>query len=110
MIQSVNTVSSNTNCCGTKRKQSFGRTDSEYKQPSKAGRLAAYTATQLAAGAVVSGIFDGMTNLYRKVAKNKDLLKLKEMGVRAGFTGTCFAVIGLVFTAIGAMMAKKHKD
>ena len=52
MIQSVNTVSSNTNCCGTKRKQSFGRTDSEYKQPSKAGRLAAYTATQFAAGAV----------------------------------------------------------
>ena len=77
------------------------------KRPSTAARLAGYTATQFAAGAIVSGIFDGLTNLYRAIAKNKPAMPLKEMAGRAGFTGAAFAVIGLVFTAIGAAMARR---
>ena len=47
MIQPLNT---NVNCCGTTRKQSFGQSEAagEHKRPSKAARLAGYTATQFA--------------------------------------------------------------
>lgn len=120
MIQPLNSIG--TNCCGTTRKQSFGDNpqtqDKPFvvenkeqilgKKPSKAKLLAGYTATQFAAGAIVSGIFDGLTNLWRIAFKNKELMPLKEIGGRAAFMGAAFAVIGLVFTAIGSLMAKKN--
>ena len=121
MIQPLNSTS--VNCCGSAKKQSFGDNpqtqdktfvvrDKEQlfgKKPSKAKMLAGYTATQFAAGAIVSGIFDGLTNLYRTIAKNKPVMPLKEMAGRAGFTGAAFAIIGLVFTAIAAAMNRKEK-
>lgn len=110
MIQPLNYT--NANCCGTTRKQSFGQNEAagERKRPSTAARLAGYTATQFAAGAIVIGILDGLTNLYRAVFKNKPLMPFKEIAGRAGFTGAAFAVIGLVFTAIGAAMARKRDN
>ena len=111
MIQPLNYT--NTNYNNTTKSQSFARRPEaagEEKRPSTAARLSGYTATQFAAGAIVSGIFDGLTNLYRTVAKNKPLMPFKEMAGRAGFTGAAFAVIGLVFTAIGAAMAKRRDN
>ncbi len=111
MIQPLNYT--NANCCGTTRKQSFGQNTEalgERKRPSTAARLAGYTATQFAAGAIVSGIFDGLTNLYRTIAKNKPTIPFKEMAGRAGFTGSAFAIIGLVFTAIAAAVAKRKEQ
>lgn len=110
MIQSLNSVNTTANCCGTKRKQSFGESSPvQHNRPSKAKRVASYTAMQFGAGAIVSAVFDGMTNLWRTAFKNKELMSLKEMGGKAAFTGTAFAVIGLVFTAISAAMARKDK-
>ncbi len=110
MIQPLNYT--NANCCSTTRKQSFGQSEAagERKRPSTAARLAGYTATQFAAGAIVSGVFDGLTNLYRLVAKNKPLIPFKEMAGRAGYLGAAFAVIGLVFTAIAAAIAKRKEQ
>ncbi len=110
MIQPLNYTNAN---YVASQKQSFGQnpeTVSGRKRPSTAARLAGYTATQFAAGAIVSGIFDGLTNLYRAIAKNKPAMPLKEMAGRAGFTGAAFAVIGLVFTAIGAAMARRKDN
>lgn len=110
MIQPLNYT--NVNCCGTTRKQSFGQSEAagEHKKTSKASRLAGYTATQFAAGAIVSGVFDGLTNLYRTVMKNKPLMPFKDMIGSAGYTGTAFAIIGLVFTAVAAAMAKRREQ
>ncbi len=110
MIQPLNYANNSTSL----RPQSFGQNNADAapaqrKRPSTAARLAGYTATQFAAGAIVSGIFDGLTNLYRAVAKNKPFMPFKEIAGRAGFTGTAFAVIGLVFTAIAAAMRPKEK-
>lgn len=112
MIQAVN--STNFNCCG-KRKQSFGQQNSEEmavlrpKRPSKAKALTKYLGTQFVAGAVVSAVFDGLTNGYRAIAKNKPLMNLKEFGTRAAFTGAAFAIIGAVFTGIFALTNRNKK-
>lgn len=79
------------------------------KKKSKAAAIAKYATAQFVAGAVVSGVFDGVTNLYRAVAKNKPLIGLKDFAGRAGYTGACFAVIGLVFTGIATLLASKKK-
>ena len=77
---------------------------------SKLAGVAGYIATQFAAGAIVSGIFDGLTNAYRAIRKNHALIPIKEIGSRAAFTGAVFAVIGLVFSGIAAAVSSKNKD
>lgn len=119
MIQPLNSI--NANCCGGKRKQSFGDNAQESfeqvavrafeppaKRPSKAKQLALYTAIEFAAGAITSGIIDGGANLCRAVFKNKPLVPFKQITSNAGFLGTSFAVVGLVFTAISASMMRKN--
>ena len=85
----------------------------ELKKRNKKSKLASaagYIATQFAAGAIVSGIFDGLTNAYRAIKKNHALIPIKEIGSRAAFTGAVFAVIGLVFSGIAAAVSAKNKD
>ena len=76
----------------------------------KLANAAGYIGTQFAAGAIVSGIFDGLTNAYRAIKKNHALIPIKEIGSRAAFTGAVFAVIGLVFSGIAAAVSAKNKD
>ena len=80
------------------------------KKKSKAARFFGYIGMQFAAGAIVSGIFDGLTNDFRAIKKNHPPIPLKDMGTRAAFTGAAFAVIGLVFNGIAAAFSKKNKD
>ena len=85
----------------------------ELKKRNKRNKLAnaaGYIATQFAAGAIVSGIFDGLTNAYRAIKKNHALMPIKEIGSRAAFTGAVFAVIGLVFSGIAAAVSAKNKN
>ncbi len=120
MIQAVNFSTNNYSKTGAK--PSFAQNTQEgiidYKQEelkkrnrkSKLSSAAGYIATQFAAGAIVSGIFDGLTNAYRAIKKNHALVPIKEIGSRAAFTGAVFAVIGLVFSGIAAAFAKRNKD
>lgn len=120
MIQAVNS----TNFNNISKNQSFGKhqrhvdqdfDNNEYiqqpkKRPNKALMLMGYIGTQFAAGAIVQGIFDGMINAYRAIRKTQPLTPLKEIAQRSAFTGGCFALIGLVFTGIGALVAQRHKN
>lgn len=121
MIQSLNSVNT-ANCCGGKRKQSFGDKmqdsaeppvirafEPPVKRPSRAKRLAAFTGMQFAIGAIVSGVFDGLANLWNAVLKNKPLIPFGEIVGKAIYVGSAFAVIGLVLTAISAAMSGKNK-
>lgn len=120
MIQALNSVNMTANCCNGKRKQSFGNDpvaenvnvifeQKPAKRPSTAKRLATYAATNLVAGALVSSLIDGGTNVYRAIAKNKPLMSLKQVAANAGSLGVAFALIGLVFTAISAAMTRGNK-
>jgi hypothetical protein len=62
-----------------------------------------FTAGQIATGAVVSAVFDGMTNLYRTAFKKGNLIGGKEIAKRAGFWGLTWLAVGIVFNAIGAI-------
>ena len=118
MIQAVNSVKANN--YQTARQQSFGHQapaeiidykPQEMKKPNKRSKLATvagYLATQFAAGAVFSGIWDGGINLYRLARKNKPLLSLKEMGPRAAVLGGMFVLCGLIFTGIDAAMSARR--
>lgn len=95
--------------------QSFGRKDfskdGEYtpKKPSKAARMGVYLGTQFAAGVLVQAVIDGVINGVSAIRK-KPTIPFKQIAQRSAFTGAIFAVIGLVFTGIGALMANKHKN
>ena len=107
MIQALNSV--NTNCCGTKRKQSFGHKHTivcdqngcYYEKPSKAKAIAGFMGREFITGALVSTVIDGLGNAWHAIRKNPDaMLGTKEIAKRAGFWGIAWiamgAVIGLV--------------
>ncbi len=79
------------------------------KKPSAAKAIAGYLGTQFVAGAVFSGLLDGMTNLYRVIKKNKPVIPLKELSLRAAAIGGLFALVGVVFGAIGALVSRKSQ-
>lgn len=121
MIQAVNSI--NANNYPKVKKQSFGQDVpvefldykpeeiKKQKKPSKLGAFAGYIATQFAAGAIFSGIFDGGINLFRAIKKNKELLSFKEIGSRAAILGAMFALVGVIFNGIDAViMNNKHKS
>lgn len=119
----INAINSTTANCSP-LKQSFGQKapagqvdyrpeELDKKQFKKARNkaIAKHFATQVVAGAVFSGIWDGAVNLYRAVSKNgKELMKLPEIGKRAALMGGVFALISAVFMGINAAMySKKQK-
>lgn len=115
----INAINSTTANCSPLKQQSFGKKnvyspqELEEKQYKKARNkaIAKHFATQVVAGAVFSGIWDGAINLYRAVSKNgKELMKLPEIGKRAALMGGVFALISAVFMGINAAMySKKQK-
>ena len=78
-----------------------------------ASALGSTMVTQFAAGAVFSGIMDGITNIYRAIKKNKPLISLKEFAANAAKTGGIFLGFGvaltLAFWLLGAAKSKKEK-
>ena len=84
-------------------------TEKQYKK-ARNKAIAKHFASQVVAGAVLSGIWDGAINLYRTVSKNgKELIKLPEIGKRAAVMGGIFALISAVFMGVDAVMyRKKH--
>ena len=118
MINAVNSVSNN---LYKKQNTSFGQTtdveravkeqpqmEMPVKKRSKTGGFFRYVATQVVAGAVFSGIWDGAVNLFRMIGKKKDLIPMKEIAKRAGVMGVLFAVVGLVFSGVAGLFAKRN--
>lgn len=110
MIQALNTSNTNSYKAQT---PNFGQNNNQGPQKrerhSKTAATVGYLGTQFIAGAVVQSIIDGLTNAYRAIRKTQPTIPLKEIAQRAAFTGSIFAVIGLVFTGIHALMTKHHK-
>ena len=76
---------------------------------SKLAGLAGYMFTQFVAGAVVSGVLDGLTNGYRLIAKKPNLIPFKQIASRAGVMGGAFALIGLIFAGINSIAARRYQ-
>lgn len=112
----INAINSTTANCSPLKQQSFGKKNAQaIYQPevekAKRKALAKYFATQVVAGAIFSGIWDGAINLYRAVSKNgKEYIKLPEMGKRAAMMGGIFALISAVFMGINAAMYSKKNN
>ena len=114
----INAINSSTANCSPLKQQSFGAKqinpeqirEKQYKK-ARNKAIAKHFASQVVAGAVLSGIWDGAINLYRVVSKNgKELIKLPEIGKRAAVMGGIFALISAVFMGVDAVMyRKKHK-
>ena len=84
----------------------------ELKKRNKKSKLASaagYIATQFAAGAIVSGIIDGLINSYRAITK-KGMIPLKQIGLRAAGWGGAWVIVGLVMSGMYALSARKNKD
>ena len=111
----INAINSSTVNCSPLKQQSFGekKVQAIYQpevEKAKRKAIAKHFASQVVAGAVLSGIWDGAINLYRTVSKNgKELIKLPEIGKRAAVMGGIFALISAVFMGVDAVMyRKKH--
>lgn len=118
MINAINSVGNNVY---KKQNVAFGQTadiervvkeqsqmDMSVKKRSKAGGFFRYVATQVVAGALFSAIWDGAVNLFRIIGKKKDLIPMKEIAKRAGAMGVLFAVVGLVFSGVAGLFAKRN--
>ena len=119
MIQAVNF--STNNYQKANNKPSFAQNTQEgiidYKpeelkkrnRKNKLANAAGYIGTQFAAGAIVSGIIDGLINSYRAITK-KGLIPLKQIGLRAAGWGGAWVIVGLVMSGMYALSARKNKD
>ena len=83
----INAINSSTANCSPLKQQSFGAKqinpeqiqENQYKK-ARNKAIAKHFASQVVAGAIFSGIWDGAINLYRVVSKNgKELIKLPEI-------------------------------
>ena len=108
----ISAINSSTVNCSPLKQQSFGAKqitpeqiqEKQYKK-ARNKSIAKHFASQVVAGAIFSGIWDGAINLYRVVSKNgKELIKLPEIGKRAAVMGGIFALISAVFMGIDAVM------
>lgn len=112
----INAINSTTANCSPLKKQSFGQGKAQaiYQPEVKKARrkaIAKHLASQVVAGAVFSGIWDGAINLYRVVSKNgKELIKLPEIAKRAGLMGGLFALMSVVFMGIDSVMYRKKRS
>lgn len=105
MIQAISPANIQTNKASTPLKQqSFKGKQDGYQRPSVASRMA----TQFATGAVVSVIWDGVGNLFNKMAKKPpSTTGFGQFAHRAAFLGVVFVAADLVFQGIHKLFDKK---
>ena len=115
MIQALNSV--NTNCCGTKRKQSFGHTHTVmcdqngcyYKKPSTAKAVAGFIGREFITGALVSTVIDGLGNAWAAARKNPEaMVSASQIAKRAGFWGLAWIAMGAVIGLVSNAMRPRH--
>ena len=110
MISKVSVANNN----GIKKNPSFSQQPEYviYKRPSKAKRMAVYTASQFTAGAMFSLLLDATKNVFNTIAKKPNILPIKGMMANAATTGVIFTVFSLLLDASFSLfnkLANKNK-